>query len=108
MRTRHQRKKDLYLRNYCGGIGHDAWIRELPCEVAGCPNRTEAAHVTARGMGGCNSSWRSLVPLCRIHHLELDVELGRDGFLDKYGVDLAERAAFLATMHLEEEGIFDA
>ena len=55
-------------------------------------------------MGGCNSSWRSLVPLCRAHHMELDNQIGRAGFREKYGIDLAERAELLADMHVEEEG----
>lgn len=66
---------------------HRLWIRSLACAVAGCLAPPEGHHVRwgfftlARRPGDDR-----LVPLCRIHHDELDH--GARSFENKYGLDL--------------------
>jgi hypothetical protein len=91
-----ERKEAMYERNFSGGTGpgHDEFIRGLPCLVFGC-NRwpIEAAHTVTRKRGGCGSSWRQQVPLCRKHH---PVQEGRtDEFGREVGLDLNALAEVL-------------
>ena len=61
----------------------DGWVR--------CAGKVEAAHLTPRGMGGCNSSAEEVVYLCTTHHREQE---GRTpAFEAKYGVDLRAAGA---------------
>lgn len=74
-RVNAEQRAAKYLRNFDGGIGHDEWIRTMPCalrllSVNPCGGKIQACHVKARGMGGCGGDWRQLVPLCMSHHLE--------------------------------------
>ena len=58
---------------------------------AACAGKVEAAHITPRGMGGCNSSAEEVVYLCRSHHREQE---GRTvAFETKYAVDLRAAGA---------------
>ncbi len=85
-----KRRRRLWLRNF----GAKAeFIRSLPCLACPYPNKAEAAHVRARGMGGCNGSSVHLVPLCRGHHRFLDDECGSPArFEEETGIDLMAEA----------------
>jgi len=76
---------------------HRLWIQSLACSVSGCYRPPEGHHVRwgfytlARKPGD-----DKLVPLCRIHHDE--IEHGAKSFEAKYGVDLKLVADTLWTM----------
>lgn len=86
-----ERRRRLHERNF----GDKAtWIRSLPCTCgrAACrAYRSDAAHVVARGMGGCGGDKRHLVPLSRPCHLEQE-RVGVEAFGRAIGVDLAAEA----------------
>jgi len=96
-----KRKKRLYRRNY----GERAEvIREMPCVCADslvyggrieCSGSIQAAHVKARGMGGCNGDRRSLVPLCAAHHRQQG-DIGIESFQKMYFLDLEAKASRIA------------
>lgn len=66
-----------------------------PPSWAGCRGPIDPAHVTPRGLGGCNSSKDDVVWLCRGHH---DEQEGRTkAFEQRYGVDLKAEAARVAS-----------
>lgn len=101
-----KRRARAFERNY-GQRGDP--IRAMQCAVRShsssatrCSGRIEAAHVVARGMGGCNGDRRDLVPLCSGHHLEQGA-IGILSFQRKYGIDLAGLAAALARQ-MDEAG----
>lgn len=57
-----------------------------PAGWSDCWGPVDPAHVTTRGMGGCNSDATQVVRLCRGHHREQE---GRtDEFEARYNVDL--------------------
>lgn len=61
----------------------DGWVA--------CAGKVEAAHVTPRGMGGCNSDAEDVAYLCRAHHSEQE---GRTAaFEAKYDVNLRAAGA---------------
>lgn len=96
-----KRKRQQYERNFKGpyaGYDHAARMRLMGCAVPQCKGHTEAAHQTARGMGGAKGSWRDLVPLCVEHHDEFDHVLANRPalFKEKYGIDLVAMAVHLA------------
>lgn len=93
-----KRKKKTFARNFGTRA---AAVREMGCLVCGAPS--EAAHARARGMGGAKGDRRDLVPLCRIHHSELDDRLGLSGFRERYGIDLRAEAERIAT-ELDDAG----
>jgi len=67
------RRKRLHARNF----GPKAeWIRDQPCEVTGVcrdfGSRIVAAHMVARGMGGCGGDSTHLVPLEWSVHSDFD------------------------------------
>lgn len=93
-----KRRARLYERNFSGGVGHDSYIRSLPCCL--CPKGkqttpTQAAHAKARGLGGCGGDYTKLVPLCFWHHNEHG-RVGNAGIFGAYAVDLLALAAKLA------------
>ena len=106
LRTRNpKRAAKSYARNY-GDRG--AAVRAMPCLCAAsdgrrCAGNIEAAHATARGMGGCNSSRRDLVPLCTHHH-QRQHQLTPTDFAGSYGVDLKNEARRIAG-ELDERGV---
>lgn len=67
--------------------GRKAW----PAGWVRCAGKVEAAHVTPRGMGGCNSSAEEVVYLCATHHREQEGQTA--AFEAKYGVDLRAAGA---------------
>lgn len=78
------------------------WIAGHACIVCGHPE-TQAAHTERNGMSSKGSD-ASCVPLCVDHHNHLDGRthpwgtggpLGRLGFQDFYGINLASEAADL-------------
>ena len=73
----------------------------MPCVVCSS-GPVEAAHVKARGMGGCGGDRRSLVPLCTRCHREQHA-IGLRAFGEKYEIDLHDHAARIA-LQLDEEG----
>lgn len=103
-----ERRASRFARNYGEGGKRGEAVRAMACLCAahgGCARKIDAAHVTARGMGGCNSSARELVPLCRVHH----DEQGRRGLADfeaMYGLELAAAAARIAAQ-LDDDGVLD-
>jgi hypothetical protein len=85
------RRVRLHARNFTGpipGYDHAAFIRQQPCCACG-RHGVDAAHVVARGMGGCGGDWTDLVPLCRPCHRHYDDEVGSpERYLEETGVDL--------------------
>lgn len=82
--------------------GLTAWIRTLPCTVAGflggpdgCRGRIDPAHLQTRGAGGYDRN--NEVPLCRRHHDEQEGHTAE--FEAKYGVNLREIAARLTQVY---------
>ena len=97
------RKSMAFERNY-GDRG--AKVREMECLLSGadpCGGAIQAAHVVARGMGGCNGDRRSLVPLCAHHHSEQGT-IGIKSWQEHHGVDLKAEAARLAA-ELDDQGV---
>jgi len=79
-----ERKAKLFERNF--GEKSD-FIRAQPCEVTGADPlgwKIEAAHMKARGMGGCHGSKLDLVPLVWFVHRAFD-DMGEAAFLEHYG-----------------------
>ncbi len=102
-----ERRREAYMRDFDGGLGHDAWIRARGCTVAEwdtrvwrprtleiCSGPIEAAHVVSRGAGG---RWFQIVPICKKHHYAH--HCGKLAAVASY---LATRAAELAIEHLRE------
>ena len=86
-----RRRRRLFNRNF--GPKAD-WIRSLGC-LRGCSTTapSQAAHVRARGMGGCKGSAADLVPLCYRCHDLLDSRCGSPArFLALTGMDLVTEA----------------
>ena len=103
-RSNPDRRAGKHLRNYDGGGGldHDRWIRGKPCCLCGFwAKGIQAAHAIARGMGGANGAWWSLIPLCNTHH-RLQESVGNAGIFEKYGIDLVSAAKRYTRQHLEE------
>lgn len=71
---------------------HRAFIAALACLVCG-RRPVHAAHLDARGMGGCGGDASVLVPLCAEHHRAQE---GRtDAYAAEVGIDLRAVAAAL-------------
>ena len=70
------------------------------------PFETQAAHATARGMGGAKGDRRDLVPLCAKHHAEAGEARtsARADFERRYSLDLQAEAARIAA-ELDDRGI---
>lgn len=104
-----ERRAKMFERNF--GTRAEA-VRAMPCLVRSkvlgasslprCTGPIQAAHTTARGMGGCNSSRRKLVPLCAGHHSEQGT-VGIETFEQRYGLDLDAEAERIAEQ-LDSEG----
>ena len=101
-----ERRKKAFDRNF--GTRR-AWIVSLGCLLAchplhRCTGKVEAAHVTARGMGGAKGDRRKQVPLCEGGHKEAGEHPGlgrwegtqRALFQAKYDKDLMAEAEDLA------------
>lgn len=86
-------------------------VRAMPCVVErecvgllrACFGPIQAAHVTARGMGGCNGDRRSLVSLCAAHHRQQG-DMGVKSFERLHEIDLTAEAERIAAI-LDECGI---
>lgn len=98
-----RRRRRLYKRNF--GAKAD-WIRDQSCALCGCPPETgaiHAAHVRARGMGGCGGSLRDLVPLCGLRGCHaLQESMSVESLTERFGVDLRRLADSLHEAWLEE------
>lgn len=83
------RRAKAFLRNFGEKA---AWVRSLPCAGCALPadqGVIQAAHVRARGMGGCGGDSSDLVPLCATRGCHaLQEHLGVEGFLRATGRDL--------------------
>lgn len=110
MRRNRKRAAKMYARNY-GERGDP--IRAMPCLIAArsispdptlfCDGAVEAAHVKARGMGGCGGDRRQLVPLCSKHHRAWG-RMGRHTFSTIFQIDLSAEADRIA-LELDARGI---
>lgn len=82
-KTNPERKRERHMRDFDGGIQHDHFVRAKGCalgsRIAGtpCGGSIQAAHVTARSVGG---RWFDLVGLCDNHH-RLHERIGTSGFM---------------------------
>ena len=81
-------KADEKFRKSFGSQGRVLFIKSLPCLVCGRIPSVNA-HIKSRGSGG---DYRSIVPLCRIHHTEQG-QIGIVTFANKYNIDLEVEAA---------------
>ena len=94
-RTNPARKRERYQRNY-GERG--AAVRLMQCLLAGqdeCDRPIEAAHASARGMGGVKGDRRQLVPLCGRHHM-ISGRMAPSDFIAKYQINLRHEADRIA------------
>lgn len=94
-RTNPARKRERYQRNY-GERG--AAVRLMQCLLAGqdkCDRPIEAAHASARGMGGVKGDRRQLVPLCGRHHI-ISGRMAPSDFIAKYQINLRHEADRIA------------
>lgn len=97
-RANPERRARMFARNFGEGGERGEVVRSMACLARGdgrCSGPIEAAHVVARGMGGCNSSSRQLVPLCRGHHREQG-DRGIRTFEARHGLDLDAEARRVA------------
>ena len=101
-RINRKRRAKLHARNF--GPRAVA-VRDMPCLVARareasdlCRGRVQAAHVVARGMGGCGGDARSLVPLCARHHEQSGARgtMQRVDFETEHGIVLQVEADRIA------------
>ena len=101
-RSNPARRAKMYARNF-GPLAEA--VRAMPCLVARarkardlCRGRVQAAHVVARGMGGCGGDARSLVPLCARHHEESSARgtSKRAAFEARHGIVLQVEADRIA------------
>lgn len=111
-KTNPARRKKQFERNFGERAEH---IRGMSCIASPdadapfdsrrvvCNGDVQAAHVIARGMGGCNGDRRSLVPLCAIHHQQQG-SIGNMHFDALYGLDMRICAARIA-VQFDEQGI---
>jgi len=78
-------------------------IKEMPCLVC-AKTPSDNAHIKTGGMG-YKSGKENIVPLCRIHHNELDDDLGStEAFREKYGIYLEDAARIIAKQLDRESG----
>ena len=93
-------KRDGSLFPHRRDKAYCAWIRTLPCCVAGrgawidggkerCAGRVECAHVITRGAGGYDRA--NTVALCTRHHRHQH-DIGLDSFERVYEIDLTREA----------------
>ena len=98
------RKAEKYERNF-GERG--ATVREMPCLLLGrvdeCARPIEAAHASARGMGGVKGDRRQLVPLCGRHH-SISGRMAPSDFTARYQINLRHEADRIAR-ELDVRGI---
>ena len=101
-RSNPARRAKMYARNF--GPRAEV-VRDMPCLVARareatdlCRGRVQAAHVIARGMGGCGGDARSLVPLCARHHEQSGARgtMQRVDFETEHGIVLQVEADRIA------------
>jgi hypothetical protein len=90
-----ERKSKEFRRTYYS-VERVLFIQALHCIVDGCDStESEAAHVCDDGSKGMSrkSGYKCTAPACRAHHHEMDEEIGKEAFAEKYGLDLALEAA---------------
>lgn len=78
-----RRRKRLFAKNY-GPQARLCWT--MPCFSCGAPAPSQASHLKARGMGGCNSGDGWNAPQCSACHRALESE-GIVTFFAKRGID---------------------
>lgn len=89
-----ERKAKQFDRNF--GARAEA-VREMECIVGhDCQGDIVAAHVKARGMGGCNGSRRDIVPMCWSHH-ELQGTMGIVSFQIRFKINMPSIARVIAS-----------
>ena len=105
-----ERQNRQHIRNFAGPEGDkDAWTRAQKCEVTGADPlagwKIDAAHMDARGMGGCGGGYRDIVPLVRWVHRDFDT-LSEAKFAAKYGRTKESVRAMAQVYHQwYEEGV---
>lgn len=76
----------IWFKYFCSEERVQA-IKESQCII--CSSLpSDNAHVRSRGSGG---TWKDIIPLCRIHHTELDTK-GINTFEKKHQINLKELA----------------
>lgn len=78
-----KRRARLFAKNY-GPQARLCWT--MPCLSCGAPPPSQASHLKARGMGGCNSGDEFNAPQCPACHSALENE-GVVTFFAKRGID---------------------
>lgn len=102
-RVNRKRRAELFERNF-GQRG--AAVREMPCLLANtkdCDQPVEAAHASARGMGGVKGDRHQLVPLCGRHHT-ISGRMAPSDFIARYKINLRTEARRIAR-ELDARGI---
>ena len=87
-----KRRAQKFERNFGAKA---TWIRSLPCLRCQLPgdHGVQAAHVRARGMGGCGGDSTDLVPLCDVRGCHREQEaLSVSVYLHRTGIDLEAEA----------------
>jgi hypothetical protein len=77
------------------------WVRQQPCVVHRCYRKTEASHIVFNGQGRLGSKVQDTqaVAMCRMHHRSYHI-IGRDGFEQRHGLNLAQEIIDLLTDYL--------
>ena len=88
-----KRRAKMFAKNY-GPQARLCWT--MPCFSCGAPPPSQASHLKARGMGGCNSGDSFNAPQCPACHNALENE-GVVTFFAKRGID---KEAVLQRMRL--------
>ena len=105
-RTNPGRRKAAYERNFGDRA---ALVRAMPClgaALGDCSGDIQAAHTTARKMGGAGGDRRCLVPLCAHHHAQSGEKRTsmRAAFELRVGFNLEGRAEDIA-IGFDEQGV---
>lgn len=67
------------------------FVKSLPC--AACGRRpSENAHMPSQSGMGRKGDYSTIVPLCRIHHHQLDEGMGAVAFEAEFGISLTAHA----------------
>ena len=106
VRANPARRAKMFERNFGARASHVRRMRCLCAASCTCAGLVQAAHVVARGMGGCGGDKRDLVPLCGLHHEESGPRRSskRAAFEVRHGVNLQAEARRIA-IELDTRGL---
>jgi hypothetical protein len=108
-RVNKERKASNFVRAY-HSVAFVKFVERLHCLVDGCEStESECAHLVKDDQSGGSrkSGYQCCGPLCTGHHDELDNQLGREKFEEKYGVCLQDEADKVQILFARVEPFLD-